>query len=94
MQRKYGEYNFQSLSGSQATPKFIKEFASQMSNKILDLQRSGIEVVDIVKGTVKEKEVELNSLKCELQGQSVSFEEEKIIFDLIFNICSNYYFRL
>ena len=77
MQRKYGEYNFQSSSGSQATPKFIKEFASQMSNKILDLQRSGIEVVDIVKGTVKEKEIELNSLKCELQGQSVSFEEEK-----------------
>lgn len=69
MHHKYSEYNFQSSSVSQATSKFVREFASQMSNKISDLQRSGVEVVDIVKGTVKEKEIELNSLKCELQGQ-------------------------
>ena len=39
-----------------------------MSNKILDLQSSGIEVSDSAKETVRVNEIEINSLRCELQG--------------------------
>ena len=68
MSRKYREYDLQAPSGHQVAPKTIKEFVVRMSNKILDLQSSGIEVSDSAKETVRVNEIEINSLRCELQG--------------------------